>query len=282
MHLLQTHPLYGEGEDKFGYAVAVDGNTAVIGAYQDDREDDATTDVVEETVVDAGSAYVFTRVEGVWEKRAKLTASDGEAYDNFGISVAVSGGTVVIGASGDDGDGAPDSGSVYVFVKPAKGWAGWKDLADDAKDALTAKLTASDAAQLDYFGHSVAVSVDTVLVGAYQDDDEYETEDSGSAYIFVKPVGNGGWTDATETAKLTPDDAADDDYFGTSVALDGDTAVIGAPGDDDNGIDSGSAYVFVKSGAGLDHRCWDQSEGQGHRLRRCGGRWVRRLRSGGR
>ena len=257
VHLLQTHPLYGEGEDKFGYAVAVDGNTAVIGAYQDDREDDATTDVVEETVVDAGSAYVFTRVEGVWEKRAKLTASDGEAYDNFGISVAVSGGTVVIGASGDDGDGAPDSGSVYVFVKPAKGWAGWKDLADDAKDALTAKLTASDAAPLDYFGYSVAVSGETVLVGAYQDDDEVnDLEDSGSGYIFVKPASNEGWTDATETAKLTASDAADDDYFGTSVALDGDTAVIGAPGDDDDGIDSGSAYVFVKSGA-----AWTTSTG---------------------
>ena len=247
VHLLQTAPLQGEGDDKFGYAVAVDGDTAVIGAYQDDREDDAMTPDVDESAVDSGAAYVFTRVEGVWEERVKLTASDGEAYDNFGISVAVSGDTVVIGASGDDG-AAANSGSVYVFVKPASngGWADWKDLADDAKDALTAKLTASDAAPLDYFGHSVAVSGDTVLVGAYQDDDEDETEDSGSAYIFVKPVGNGGWTDATETAKLTPDDAADDDYFGTSVALDGDTAVIGAPWDDDNGIDSGSAYVFVK------------------------------------
>ena len=251
VHLLQTNPLYGEGEVKFGYAVAVDGNTAVIGAYQDDREDDAMTPDVDERAVDSGAAYVFTRVEGVWEKRAKLTASDGEAYDNFGISVAVSGDTIVIGASGDDGDGAADSGSVYVFLKPSAGWAGWKDLADDAKDALTAKLTASDAAPLDYFGHSVAVSGETVLVGASQDDDEVKAlEDSGSAYIFVKPASNGGWTDATETAKLTASDAADDDYFGTSVALDGDTAVIGAPGDDDYGIDSGSAYVFVKPDSG--------------------------------
>ena len=251
VHLLQTKPLYGEGEDKFGYAVAVDGDTAVIGAYQDD----AMTPDVDESAVDSGAAYVFTRVEGVWEERVKLTASDGEAYDNFGISVAVSGDTIVIGASGDDGDGAADSGSVYVFLKPSAGWAGWKDLADDAKDALTAKLTASDAASLDYFGHSVAVSVDTdsetVLVGAYQDNDEVnDLEDSGSAYIFVKPTSNEGWTDATETAKLTPNDAADDDYFGTSVALDGDTAVIGAPEDDDNGIDSGSAYVFVKPDSG--------------------------------
>ena len=267
VHLLQTDPLHGEGDDKFGYAVAVDGDTAVIGAYQDDREDDAMTPDVDESAVDSGAAYVFTRVEGVWEERVKLTASDGEAYDNFGISVAVDGDTIVIGASGDDGDGATDSGSVYVFVKPASngGWA--------APVAETAKLTASDAAALDYFGHSVAVSGDAVLVGAYQDDDEVNNlEDSGSAYIFVKPAGQGGWAgwnalqqtaendndpdkDAL-TAKLTADDGADDDYFGTSVALDGDTAVIGAPGDDDDGVDSGSAYVFVKPGAG-----WTTSTG---------------------
>ena len=249
VHLLQTNPLYGEGEVKFGYAVAVDGNTAVIGAYQDDREDDAMTPDVDERAVDSGAAYVFTRVEGVWEKRAKLTASDGEAYDNFGISVAVSGDTIVIGASGDDGDGAADSGSVYVFVKPDGGTWGTDD-GEIRNLNENAKLTASNGEALDYFGHSVAVSGATVLVGAYQDDEEYETEDSGSAYVFLKPTSGGGWADATETAKLTPDDAADDDYFGTSVALDGDTAVIGAPEDDDNGIDSGSAYVFVKPDSG--------------------------------
>ena len=267
VHLLQTDPLHGEGDDKFGYAVAVDGDTAVIGAYQDDREDDATTMDVDESAVDSGAAYVFTRVDGVWDERVKLTASDGEAYDNFGISVAVSGDTVVIGASGDDG-AATDSGSVYVFVEPSEGWA--------AAGAETAKLTAPDAAPLDYFGHSVAVSVDTdsetVLVGAYQDDDEDETEDSGSAYIFVEPASDGGWEDWNAlpqtaendndadkdalTAKLTANDPADDDYFGTSVALDGDTAVIGAPGDDGNGIDSGSAYVFVKPNTG-----WNNSTG---------------------
>ena len=96
---------------------------------------------------------------------AKLTASDGAAYDNFGISVAVDGDTVVVGAPGDDGAGA-DSGSVYVFVKPTGGWA---------TSTETAKLTASDGAALDYFGYSVAVDGDTVLVGAYQDDDEDRT-----------------------------------------------------------------------------------------------------------
>ena len=180
--------------------------------------------------------------EGVWDDGVKLTASGGAAYDNFGISVAVDGDTVVVGAPGNDGDGA-DSGSVYVFVKPTGGWATSTEMA---------KLTASDGAALDYFGYSVAVDGDTVLVGAYQDDDEEnDSEDSGSAYIFTKPNSSGGWADwdlmeDTETAKLTASDGADDDWFGVSVALDGKTAVIGASGDDDKGIDSGSAYVFVK------------------------------------
>ncbi len=173
----------------------------------------------------------------MWTQAAKLTAFDGAAYDNFGISVAVDGDTVVVGAPGNDGAGA-DSGSVYVFVKPTGGWA---------TSTETAKLTASDGAALDYFGYSVAVDGDTVLVGAYQDDDEEnDLEDSGSAYIFVKPVS--GWVATSTAAKLTASDSADDDWFGVSVALDGNTAVIGAPGDDDNGIiDSGSVYVFVKS-----------------------------------
>ena len=238
LHLLQTSKLDGVGGDKFGYAVAVDGDIAVIGAYQDD-----------DNGVDSGAVYVFSRVEGVWTQAAKLTAFDGEAYDNFGISVAVDGDTVVVGAPGNDGAGA-DSGSVYVFVKPTGGWA---------TSTETAKLTASDGAALDYFGYSVAVDGDTVLVGAYQDDDEEnDSEDSGSAYIFTKPNSSGSWADwnpmeDAETAKLTASDGADDDWFGVSVALDGKTAVIGASGDDDKGIDSGSAYVFVKpSGAWAD------------------------------
>ena len=238
LHLLKTSKLDGVGGDKFGYAVAVDGDTAVIGAYQDNGNG-----------ADSGAAYVFTRNDGVWDDGVKLTASGGAAYDNFGISVAVDGDTVVVGAPGNDGAGA-DSGSVYVFVKPTGGWA---------TSTETAKLTASDGAALDYFGYSVAVDGDTVLVGAYQDDDEEnDSEDSGSAYIFTKPNSSGSWADwnpmeDTETAKLTASDGADDDWFGVSVALDGKTAVIGASGDDDKGIDSGSVYVFVKpSGAWAD------------------------------
>ncbi len=105
----------------------------------------------------------------------------------------------------------------------------------------TAKLTAADGAADDYFGWSVAVSGDTVVVGAYGDDDlDYN---SGSAYVFVKP--GGGWaTTSAYTAKLTASDGAAADSFGRSVAVSGDTVVVGAPYDDDKGSASGSAYVF--------------------------------------
>ena len=236
----------GSEGDKFGYAVAVDGDTAVIGAYGDDQNGD-----------DAGAAYIFTwdASAGLWVQASKLTASDGAAYDNFGIAVAVDddANTVVIGAPGDDGAGAStDSGAAYVFTSSGGVWS------------QAAKLTAPDGAALDYFGQSVAVDGNTVLVGAYQDDDEDdELEDSGSAYVFTKPTSLGGWNDwdnlpeidddlQTEdkkalTTKLTAaTDSADDDWFGVSVALDVDTAVIGAPGDDIDGIDAGSAYVFIR------------------------------------
>ena len=217
--------------DEFGYSVAVDDDTAVIGAYQDDHTDAGGN---------AGSAYVFTKVSGVWSQVAKLTASDGDTSDEFGYSVAVSGETVVVGAHLDDhtdgdGDTDDDEGAAYVFTKPFTGWA---DMTQ------TAKLTAFGAEASDEFGISVAVDGNTVLVGAHQ----YESG-KGAAYVFTKPYT--GWADSNETAKFIASDAAANDEFGISVALDGDTAVIGAYHDDhtDDGNtigNAGSAYVFTK------------------------------------
>ena len=212
--------------DEFGYSVAVDGNTAVIGAYQDDHTDDDSN-----TIGNAGSAYVFTKVSGVWRQLAKLTADDGAANDESGYSVAVDGDTIVVGTHQNDADSNDnDEGAAYVFTKPASGWA---DMTQ------TAKLTAFGAAAGDEFGISVAVDGNTILVGAHQND-----SDDGAAYVFTKTFT--GWADSSETAKLIASDAAADDEFGISVALDGDTAVIGARQDDDNGSQSGSAYVFTK------------------------------------
>ena len=226
----------GEAGDAFGFSVAVSGETVVVGAFADDIG--ANTD--------QGSAYVFVRPAGGWAgalaENAKLIASDGVAFEDFGISVAVSGDTVVVGALignvGDDNG----QGSAYVFVKPAGGWAGLPTQA--------AKLTASDGTPFDFFGDSVAVSGDTVVVNA-PFGDVGQNREQGSAYVFVKPAG--GWAgQPQENAKLVASDGAANDFsfslgFDESVAVSGDTVVVGAAGHDvGTNTDQGSAYVFVK------------------------------------
>ena len=215
----------GAAEDNFGYSVAVDGDTVAVGALNDDGNSS-----------ESGAAYVFTKPDTGWAtatETAKLTAHDGAAYDEFGLSVAVDGDTVVVGATYGDGSSA-QSGAVYVFTKQSGGWG------------QVAKLTASDGAADDNFGYSVAVDGDTVVVGAYQA--HGNSADSGAIYMFTKP--DTGWTTATETVKLTAHDGVADDQFGLSVAVDGDTVAVGAAWDDDNGSESGSAYVFKKPATG--------------------------------
>ena len=156
----------------------------------------------------------------------------------FGISVAVSGDTVVVGADGDDVGANADQGSAYVFVKPGGGWASATE---------TAKLTASDGAAGDRFGISVAVSGDTVVVGAPGDD--VGANCRPGLGLRLRQAG-GGWASATETAKLTASDGAAFDRFGFSVAVSGDTVVVGAFDNVGPNANQGSAYVFVKPGGG--------------------------------
>ena len=171
------------------------------------------------------------------QELAKLLASDAATDDRFGLSVSMSGNTAVIGASYDDHAGGIDAGSAYVFVRSGSVWT------------QQAKLTASDAAADDYFGVSVSISGDTAVVGASLHDHAGGAA-AGSAYVFVNS--NGIWT---EQAKLTASDAAAGDNFGYSVSVSGDTAVIGAYGDDHAGkTDAGSVYVFVRSGGIWTHQ----------------------------
>jgi hypothetical protein len=160
--------------------------------------------------------------------------TDGAAGDAFGYSVAVYGDTAVIGAYG----AADKSGSAYVFVRSGGTWA--------QQFKLTAPAEDGDAN--DVFGYSVAVYGDTAVIGAYGDDAGNGIA-SGSAYVFVRS-GN-TWE---QQFKLTApaDDGYAYDVFGQSVAVDGDTAVIGAYGDDDNGLNSGSAYVFKLTPSDID------------------------------
>jgi hypothetical protein len=158
-----------------------------------------------------------------------LLAPDGAKDDAFGVSVAISGQTIVIGANNDDDNGA-DSGSAYVFVHNGSEWI------------EQAKLTAgASGGELDLFGTAVAIQGTTVVVGADADDDN--GTDSGSAYVFNRD--GDGWTGPD---KLSPDDGAGLDSFGVSVSVSGATVVVGASGDDDNGTDTGSAYVFLHDG----------------------------------
>ena len=260
-------------DDNFGYSVAVDGDTAVIGVYHDNLPDTGAN-----SFKNAGSAYVFVRQadSGEWRQVAHLTASDADGGDEFGYSVDVDGDTIVVGAhqaDHDPGDGADadaDTGAVYVFTKPDTGWADGNE---------TAMLTASSRAAYDEFGISVAVDGDTILVGAHQDD--HNGTDAGAAYLFTRPYT--GWADSRETTKLIPADGAPGDQFGISVAVDGDTAVIGAnkddidiDGDDTDETDVGSAYVFTKvSGVWSQRAKLTASDG-------AAGRRVRHFRGRGR
>ena len=216
----------GASQDQFGYSVATSGGIAVIGSHRDDDNGDYS-----------GSAYVYElQGDGTWQQTAKLTADDGASDDHFGISVATSDGIAVIGAYADDDNGS-DSGSVYVY-----------ELQGDGTWQQTAKLTADDGGSGDYFGISVATSGGIAVIGANGDDDNGDY--SGSAYVYEQQV-DGTWQ---QTAKLTADDGAYADFFGCSVAIADGIAVIGANGDDDNGSDSGSVYVYEKQGNGT----WQQ------------------------
>lgn len=216
----------GAADDQFGYPVALsgDGDTALVGASEDDVGANASQ----------GSAYVFVRGGTAWTQQAHLFAPDGAAEDWFGISVALSGDTALVGAEHDQVGANALQGSVYVFVRSGQTWT------------LQAHLTASDGAAGDYFGYFVALAGDTALVGAPRDDIG-SSEDQGSTYVFVR-----SGTVWTQQSQLTASDGAANDWFGSSAALsgDGDTALIGAPPDLVGGnYDQGSAYVFVRSGS---------------------------------
>jgi hypothetical protein len=193
-------------------------------------------------VPNQGSAYVFVKPPGGWAdgtETAKLTASDGAMFDEFGSAVSVHGATIVVGARYADNLGPGHQGAAYVFVKPPGGWTTGTE---------TAKLTASDGMPSDLLGGaSVAVSGDVVVAGAPGKD--ASTPSEGAAYVFVKPPA--GWADATQTAilrPLTPNVLAE---FGKSVAVSGDTVVVGAWGATVGGIQSqGAAYLFVKPPGG--------------------------------
>jgi len=209
----------GASNDKFGKSVSIDGDYAIIGAFYDDDNGN-----------ESGSAYIFYKSGTSWIQQAKLTASDGATDDNFGCSVSISGDYVIVGADHDNDNGT-NSGSSYIYHRSGTNWT------------QQAKLTASEGSEYDYFGCSVSIFGDYAIIGAF-------LNVNGSSYIYHR-LG----TSWTQQAKLTASDGAAYDDFGCSVSIYGDYVVIGASGNDDDGAQSGSAYIFHRSGVS-----WTQQE----------------------
>jgi hypothetical protein len=201
-----------KGDDFFGYAVAENGNTIVVGTPQASGK-----------VVAQGKAYIFVEPKSGWKTTSKfnaeLTASNAQFDNGLGVSVSLSGNTLVAGAAGVNSV----QGAAYVFVKPL---AGWKTTSH-----FNAELTASDGLIDAAFGYSVSASGNTIAVGAYQ---------FNEAYVFVEP--KAGWKSATETARFIGQGS----YFGYSLSLSGNELVVGAA----NGGTGNAAYVFDKPTSG--------------------------------
>ena len=206
---------------QFGNSVAVSSDTAVVGA----RFEEAGGN-------DAGAAYVFRRDEGGagnWGEVKKLTASDAQAGDFFGWSVAVSGDTAVLGALLEAAGGA-NAGAAYIFQRDQGGADNWGEVK---------KLNAFDVQAGARFGASVAASGDTAVVGATLKDVVGGPDAAGAAYVFRHD--QGGANNWGQVTKLTASDPQGLDQFGNSVAVSDDTVLVGASFKDSL---AGAAYVF--------------------------------------
>lgn len=213
---------------EFGCSVSVSGSFILIGACGDDQNGNF-----------AGSAYIFGRQnDGTWIQQAKLLPDDGTAADYFAVSVSLSNGRALIGASHND-DNGDASGAAYIFEQQ-----------DDGSWMQTSKLLSNDGQSLDLFGYSVALTTNLALIGAVNDDNGLDLGYRGSAYVF-ELQNNGTWS---ETAKLNT--SAEENMgliFGNAVALSENVALIGAY--DDNGVTPGSAYGFERQPDGT----WEET-----------------------
>jgi hypothetical protein len=207
----------GAKDDWFGYDVSINGSYALVGAVLDNHDG-----------ANCGSAYIFRRDGTNWVQQTKLVAENGQAGDEFGGSVSLSGKYAVIGAIGND-DTGEDAGAAYIFVRSGDDWT------------QQARLVPSDGAAGDQFGNSVSIEGNYAVVAAHLDADM--GAESGSAYIFKRE--GQSWA---QQAKLTAPDGNSNDFFGQGVSIDSSYVIIGAPYNDDKGSNSGSVYIFRRTG----------------------------------
>ncbi|HRI63415.1 MAG TPA: ricin-type beta-trefoil lectin domain protein [Polyangium sp.] len=267
----------GGANDEAGMVVSLEENTAIVSAHRHDVG----------SRLEQGAAYVFVRDGGTWTQQAKLTANDGVAYDQFGADLSLSGDTVVVAAKGADIAGKTDQGAAYVFVRNGTAWSQQAKLvANDgaAGDTLArasisgdtiflgahyadaagkvdqgvgyifvrngttwtqqAKLVPSDAGARDLCGLAVDLHVDTAILGCRQHDIGTHSN-QGAAYVFAR---NGGvWS---QEAKLTAPDGAAEDWFGISMSVQGNLALVGATNHDVGAnVNQGVVYTFQRSGS---------------------------------
>ena len=219
------------GDDLFGMSVAISGNYAIIGAYQQNENASGTN-----TLINAGAAYIFYNNGATWTQQQKIDASDRGTSDYFACSVAISGDNIIVGAYDEDEDTSGTntlltSGSAYIFERAVSTW--------NQKQ----KIVASNRAESNWFGYSVAISGNDAIVGAYR-----KLGNIGSAYIFERETT--GWVQQQEIIAPAREGF---DYFGHSVAISGDNAIVGAyeENEDENEENTlpaaGSAYIFTQN-----------------------------------
>ena len=291
-----------DASDHFGFSVALSGDTLVVGAPFESSNstgvNPSTTSAgdanpqADNTATDSGAVYVFTRTGSTWNQRAYIKASNTGANDEFGSSVALSGNTLAVGTSREDSHStgvnpsttitggadpqadntATDSGAVYVFTRSGTDNTTWTQ---------QAYIKASNTGSNDEFGDSIALSGDTLAVGATGEDNGTGTygnqsdntlSRSGAVYIFTRSAGT--WS---QEQYLKASNPGENDRFGGSLALSGGTLAVGASGEDsgskgvdgdrgDNpatGKDSGAVYIFTRSGTTWNHRTYIKASNAG-------------------
>ncbi len=199
--------------DYFGHAVSIYDDRILVGAYGDD-----------DGAPNAGAAYVFRRDGAAWAQEAQLVASDAGDTDGFGLSVCLHGDYAIVGAPWDD-DGGSNSGSAYIFHRDGTSWT------------PMAKVTASDAAAWDMFGHAVAIDGDYSVIGAWNRNGPGTA--AGAAYVYRRRG-----TSWVELARLKAFDADNLDHYGQAVSISGRSFLIGCPYDDETAPNAGSAYAY--------------------------------------
>jgi len=208
----------GQPQEFFGYSVAIDGDIAAVGAL-----------LATDNAIQSGAVYIYTRTGNTWNFDTKLVPANPEDLDHFGFKVAIDGQTLVVASDNDDTINGEDSGSVYIYTRDAGTWS------------LETQLLPADGDPADFFATAIDIQADTLAVGTPNDDDR--ATDAGAVYVYTRDAGIWSFE-----AKLLASDAADGDWLGISLAIDNNTIVAGATKRDNNGEDSGAAYVFTRTG----------------------------------